>query len=98
MLLHVIESPDPIYAPFDRPNRERPIELVRDPIVFVDYIKNSNSAERPYIERLASGRGIKGGAVEICDQPTFPDVDNIRREITQVAVVIVETFGHFTLP
>jgi hypothetical protein len=94
----MIEPPRPIDLPLDGSDGHRLVEPVRYPILFIDYILDARATKRSDVERLATRRRIKRCAIEISDQSAFLNLDDIPLKLAHIAVPIVKTFRHFTLP
>ena len=94
MLLHVIEAAAPVNSAGYRLPTEGPSEEMSYPLTFVNHIDNLDPSEVPSIERLTSGSGIEGGAVQIDPAGLVGSVDNGGFEVAQVRVGIIESLGH----
>src|SRR5215472_18221124 len=65
VLLHMIEAALPMDNAADFDGFERRRNLVRDPAVFIDYLRYVNAAQLSGVEGLAARGGIEGSAIEI---------------------------------
>jgi len=94
VLLHMIEAPVPIENAIDRPIRHRSRHPMRDTFALVDHLNNRDAPDRPGIERLPAGGGIKGRAIEVSGGAPAGCLEDAGSKVAEVAIVVVEPFGH----
>ena len=98
VLLHVIDAAGPVDPPGDlRSGLQAAFHHMHHvPVVAILDIEDRETAESPRVERLASGRGIKRGAIED-DLRTLARLAagaDKRLELPKLGVVVIETIRH----
>ena len=94
VLLHVIEAALPVDDARDLAGLERRGYLMRDPTVFIHYLRDVNRAQLSDVVRLATGSGIKSGAIEINPQAIRARLYHAGSELSQITVVIIKALRH----
>ncbi len=94
MLLHVIEASRPVDSSRDFARCNRRVQYMGHALFFIDHLNNVGPAESSGIEWLAAGGGVERGSVQVNTPPVVRGVDDLRAKLPQVAVLIVEAFGH----
>jgi hypothetical protein len=65
VLLHVVEAPPPVDYSRNLFSRYRPTHNMRDPILFVHYIRHTDPSQLAGVEGLAARSRIESSAVQI---------------------------------
>jgi hypothetical protein len=98
VLLHVVVAARPVHTAFNDARHlrgaERRLQKMPDAIVFIDHFAYGYARERPEVERLSAGSRVERSPIQIHAPAPVRAVDNLRSELAEIAVVIVETFGH----
>ena len=67
---------------------------MRDAFALIDDLNHRHTADRPGIEGLPPGRGIKGGAVQVSGSASARSVDHAGTKLAEIAIVVIKPFGH----
>ena len=94
VLLHVIEAPRPVHFAAHPAIAQRGGQEVRDPLALVHHVQDLGAAQPPRVVRLAAGRGIERGAIEVYTAAGVGMVEHRRIEGREVGVVVVESLSH----
>ena len=98
VLLHVVEAPEPIDGAIDGAIRGGGLERRSKPVdnarFVLDDAHHRDAGECAGVAGLAAGRGVERGAVQPDGQAVVRERGDVRREPAQVAIGVVEAFGH----
>ena len=94
VLLHMIEPPDPVDLAPNAWSSEGSRKQVGNPLALVHHVGDFDSAQKANIEWLTPGGGVESRLVEVDAAGIVGAVDDLRLEIAEVGVGVVESVGH----